>query len=347
MPTASREVRLASLPHGSPTAENFVLATVDVPAPGDGQVLVRNRFFSVDPYMRGRMHEGWSWRNVTLGPTNRGSSSIPTFAIGEPLDGAAVGEVIASRATGLAAGDVVVSRFGWREYFVADAAHVQKADREVQPVSSHLGVLGVPGLTAWVGLKLAGIQPGERVFISSAAGAVGTVASQLAKIAGCYVIGSTGSDRKQRVLLEQLGLDAALNYRSGNLLEQLTAAAPDGIDVYFDNVGGEHLEAALAAMRQRGRVAVSGAISQYNAETAPPGPRNLFLIVMKGITIHGFRANDYPDETPIFLRTVGRYVADGTLKTFETIVDGIEQAPQAFIDMLRGQNIGKMLVKLA
>ena len=319
---------------------------MEIPAPADGQVLVRNLYFSLDPYMRGRMNEGWSWRNVLLGPMNKGWLYLPTFQIGQPLDGSAIGEVVTSCDSSLAPGTIVSSTYGWREYFVADASAVHAIEHPVQPLSSYLGVLGTTGLTAWVGLKLGGMKSGDRVFVSSAAGAVGSIASQLAKLAGCYVVGSTGSERKRQMLSDELGLDAALNYKSGNLLEQLNAAAPDGIDLYFDNVGGDHLEAALAAMRLHGRVVVSGAISQYNTDTSAPGPGNLFLIVVKGITIYGFRANDYPDETRAFEQTVGRYLAEGKLKTFETTVQGLERAPQGFLDMLHGENMGKMVVRL-
>jgi len=272
---------------------------------------------------------------------------LPTFQVGQPLDGSAIGEVVVSRDSSLAPGAVVSSSYGWREYFVTEADKVHVIEHPTEPLSNYLGVLGTTGLTAWVGLKLGGMKPGDRVFISSAAGAVGSIASQLAKLAGCYVVGSTGSERKRRMLNDELGLNATLNYKNGNLLDQLNAAAPEGLDLYFDNVGGDHLEAALAAMRLHGRVVVSGAVSQYNTDTSAPGPRNLFLIVVKGITIYGFRANDYPDETPVFEATVRRYLAEGTLKTFETFVDGIERAPQGFLDMLHGGNIGKMIVRLA
>jgi NADPH-dependent curcumin reductase CurA len=310
-------------------------------------VLVRNLYFSVDPYMRGRMNEGWSWRNVMLGPMNKGWSYLPTFQVGRPLDGGALGEVVVSRDPRLASGAIVSSSYGWRESFVANADEVRVIEKPAERLTNHLGALGTTGLTAWVGLKLGGVKSGDRVFISSAAGAVGTIACQLAKLVGCFVVGSTGSEQKQRMLRDELGIDAALNYRNGNLLEQLNAAAPEGIDLYFDNVGGDHLEAALAAMRLHGRVVVSGAISQYNTDTIAPGPRNLFLIVVKGITIFGFRANDFPQETRPFEETVGRYLAEGKLKTFETIVEGVERAPQAFLDMLHGGNIGKMIVRVA
>jgi NADPH-dependent curcumin reductase CurA len=346
-PVVSREVRLASFVNGWPTADNFHLARVEVPAPAEGQVLVRNMYFSLDPYMRGRMNEGWSWRNLLLGPMNKDWTYLPTFRVGQPLDGAAIGEVVSSRDARLRPGTIVMSSNGWREYFVADAGQVQAIDRPIRPLTAHLGVLGTTGLTAWIGLKLGGLKKGDRVFVSSAAGAVGSIACQLAKLAGGFVVGSTGSERKRRMLIDNLGLDAAVNYTNGSLLEQLNEAAPGGIDLYFDNVGGDHLEAALAAMRLHGRVVVSGSISQYNTDTSAPGPRNLFLIVVKGITIYGFRANDYPEETRPFEENVRRYLDEGTLKTFETFVDGIEAAPQGFLDMLHGGNVGKMIVRLA
>jgi NADPH-dependent curcumin reductase CurA len=346
-PIVSREVRLASFAKGWPTVESFQVARVAVAAPADGQALVRNLYFSLDPYMRGRMNEGWSWRNVLLGPMNKGWTYLPTFRIGEPLDGAAIGEVVSSRDGRLAPGTIVLSSYGWREYFVADAGQVHPIERPVQSLTAHLGALGTSGLTAWVGLKLGAIKPGDRVFVSSAAGAVGSIACQLARLAGGFVIGSTGSERKRRMLIDELGVDVALNYRSGSLLEQLNAAAPDGFDVYFDNVGGDHLEAALAAMRLHGRIVVSGSISQYNTETSAPGPRNLFLIVVKGITIYGFRANDYPEDAAAFDETVRRHISDGKLKMLESFIDGIERAPQGFLDMLHGEHVGKTIVRLA
>jgi NADPH-dependent curcumin reductase CurA len=327
----SRAIVLASRPRGWPVHENFTLTEAELPPPGDGQVLVRNAFMSVDPYMRGRMNDARSY--------------VPPFQLGQPLEGGAVGEVIESRAPGLSAGDLVTSNRGWRDFFVADARELRRVDRTVPP-SMYLGALGMTGLTAWVGLNLVEAKAGDRVFVSAAAGAVGSVAGQLAKLRGCHVVGSAGSPEKVRVLVEELGFDAAFNYKDGPVGEQLKTHAPEGIDVYFDNVGGDHLEAALAAMRVHGRIAACGSISGYNAESAAAGPRNMVLIVGKRLTIRGFIVLDWLPQVPQFLDDVAPHVRDGRLRVKETVVDGLDNAPQAFIDLLRGANVGKMIVRL-
>ena len=328
----SREIRLASRPLGAPTPGNFSLATVEVAEPGEGEVLVRNRFMSVDPYMRGRMNDVQSY--------------VPPFAIGAPLDGGAVGEVVASRTPELKVGDVVVSQRGWREFFIAPAGEVKQVDARVKPLSLYLGVLGMPGLTAWVGLNLVDTKTGDRVFISAAAGAVGSIAGQLAKLRGCTVVGSAGSAEKVRMLVDELGFDAAFNYKDGNIAAQLAKAAPKGIDVYFDNVGGAHLEAALESMRPYGRVIYCGAVSTYNDAEPTPGPRNLNYVIGKRLTIKGFIVIDHFDRMGEFIAEASAHLAAGKLKIKETVVEGIENAPQAFIDLLRGSNTGKMVVKL-
>ncbi len=331
-PTTSREVRLASRPHGWPTLDNFVVAHVDVPPPADGEVLVRNLFMSVDPYMRGRMNDVRSY--------------TPSFQIGQPLDGGAIGEVVESRDPAFHPGDIVLSNRGWREWFVASARELRTVDRPVQPVSAYLGLLGMPGMTAWVGLNLVDVKAGDRVFISAAAGAVGSSAGQLAKLRGTVVVGSAGSAEKVRVVVEEFGFAGAFNYKDGDVRRMLATAAPDGIDVYFDNVGGDHLEAAIHAMRPNGRIIACGAISRYNDEQSTPGPRNLSMIIGKRLTIRGFIVSDWAKQTPAFLAEVGDLYAAGALKMRETVLDGIARAPEAFIDLLRGENIGKMVVKL-
>ena len=327
--TTSREIRLRTRPHGWPTPENFELAQVELPAPAEGEVVVKNTFVSVDPYMRGRMNDVKSY--------------VPPFELGLAMGGGAVGEVIASRAPALPVGAAVVSNFGWREAFVAPAASLQVVDR---PTSDYLGVLGMTGMTAWVGLRLVDLKDGERVFISAAAGAVGMTAGQIAKQRGCYVVGSAGSADKVKMLVDELGFDAAFNYKDGNLVQQLTAAAPKGIDVYFDNVGGDHLEAALGVLRVNGRVAMCGAIAQYNADRPAPGPTNLMTIVGKRLTIRGFIVSDWMHQMPEFLAEMVPLVRAGKIKSKETVVSGIEHAPAAFLDLLRGGNVGKMVVKI-
>ena len=326
------EIRLASRPKGWPSADNFTLVRVETPPPADGQVLVRNLYMSVDPYMRGRMNDVKSY--------------VPPFQVGQPLEGAAVGEIVESRAAGLTPGDLVTSMLGWRGGFVADAKDVRLVSRRVEPHSAYLGVLGMTGLSAWVGLNLVDVKAGDRVFVSAAAGAVGSVAGQLARLRGCRVVGAAGSAEKVKVLVDEFGFDAAFNYKDGNIVEQLRVAAPDGIDVYFDSVGGDHLEAALSAMRKHGRIVACGAISRYNDETPPPGPRNLSLIIGKRLTIRGFLVSDALGQMPAFHTEVSGYLAEGRLRAKETVVEGLERAPRAFIDLLRGENIGKMIVKL-
>ena len=331
--TASREIRLASRPSGIPTLANFARVQTELEPPRDQEVLVRNLFMSVDPYMRGRMNDGKSY--------------APPFELGKPLQGGAVGEVIESRSAEFKPGDAVISEFGWRECFIASPKDLRLVSRAVQPLSAYLGVLGMTGMTAWVGLNLVDVKAGDVVFISGAAGAVGSVAGQLAKLRGCRVIGSTGSTAKVAFLREQCGFDIAFNYRVGPVLDQLNLEAPDGIDVYFDNVGGEALEAALAALRAHGRIIACGGISGYNRKSPQPGPSNLFNVITKRLTMKGMIVRDWLARQGDFEREVGGYFQAGKLKNKETVVEGIERAPSAFIGLFQGKNVGKMVVKLA
>ena len=324
----SREIHLAARPHGVPQPTDFDLVDVDVPDPDDGQVLIRNAYVSVDPYMRGRMNDTKSY--------------VPPFALGEALTGGAVGQVVASRNGRVEEGSWVVHNLGWRELALSDGTGLLGVDPAVASVSTALGVLGMPGLTAYVGLLDVGrAQEGETVFVSGAAGAVGSVVGQIARLKGCRVIGSAGSAEKV-AWLRELGFDEAFDYREVTAREALK----EGIDLYFDNVGGPTLEAALAVLRMRGRVVACGAISQYNATELPSGPRNLFLVVTKRLRIEGFIVSDHFDRMPAFLGEVAPWVRDGSVRYRETVVDGIENAPAAFIGLLAGENIGKMLVRV-
>jgi NADPH-dependent curcumin reductase CurA len=333
MSTPSREIRLAARPHGEPKPTDFDLVGVELPDPADGQVLVRNTFMSVDPYMRGRMNDVKSY--------------TPPFELGKALDGGAIGEVVTSRADGLGEGDLVAHGLGWREHAVLDAKHVRKVEADGLPESAFLGVLGMPGLTAYVGLlDIAALKDGDVVFVSGAAGAVGSLAGQIAKLRGHTVIGSAGSAEKVAHLRDDLGFDQAFNYKDGPVSEQLAAAAPGGIDVYFDNVGGDHLEAALTAFNTYGRAALCGAISRYNDTEPQPEPNNMFLAVGKRLTLRGFIVTDHGARVKDLIEEVAPAVRGGKIQFRETVREGLENAPAAFIDLLRGANTGKMVVKL-
>ncbi|MEV8086049.1 NADP-dependent oxidoreductase [Streptomyces nigra] len=330
----NREWHLVSRPVGWPKTEDFALVEAEVPTPGEGQVLVRNKYLSVDPYMRGRMSAAKSYADP--------------YELGKVMQGGAVGEVVESNAEGIAVGDHVLHFFGWREYAALDARHAVKVDADAAPLSTYLGVLGMTGLTAYAGLlRTAAFKEGDAVFVSGAAGAVGSQVGQIARLKGASrVIGSAGSDEKVKLLVEEYGFDAAFNYKNGPVAEQLKQAAPDGIDVYFDNVGGEHLEAAVGRLGRGGRIAVCGMISVYNDTEPAPGPRNLARLIQTRGRIEGFLVGDHYDLQPQFVQEVGPWVASGELKYRETVVEGIENNLEAFFGVLRGDNIGKMIVKL-
>ncbi|MET8846710.1 NADP-dependent oxidoreductase [Amycolatopsis sp. NPDC004625] len=334
MSTAT-EIRLASRPEGVPTHDNFEIVDVEVPTPGDGQILVRNLVMSVDPAMRGRMKDVKSY--------------APPFQVGEVMSGGAVGEVVESTVDDVKPGDHVLHQAGWRTHAVLDAGRYVKVDATAAPLSTYLGVLGMPGLTAYAGLlESAEFKPGDTVFVSGAAGAVGSLVGQLAKLKGAKrVIGSAGSAEKVRHLIDDLGFDAAFNYKDGPVAEQLHQAAPEGIDVYFDNVGGEHLEAAIDAITLHGRIAICGMISTYNATEPTPAPRNLAQVIAKRLTIRGLLVLDHWGLQQQFVSEVAPLVNSGEIKYSETFVDGIRNAPEAFLGLLSGANTGKMLVRIA
>jgi NADPH-dependent curcumin reductase CurA len=318
-----------------PRPEDLVLVEAELPELGDGQVLVRNTWMSVDPYMRGRMDDV-------------PSPVLPQFALGAPLDGSAVGEVIASRSAAVPVGATVAHFVGWREHAVVDAAAVQVVDTTIAPPQAYLGPLGATGLTAWAAVTdVAPVRPGDVVFVSSAAGAVGSVAGQLARKAGAArVIGSAGGPDKAAAVVQTFGFDAAIDYRAGAVGEQLARLAPEGIDVYIDNVGGDHLAAALDALHPRGRVALIGMISGYNAVEPPPGPSNLVQAVLKQITLRGMQVTAYLERAGEYIGRAAGWLADGSLRTRETVYDGLEQAPTALIGVLTGAGTGKVLVRL-
>lgn len=332
--TVSQEIRLASRPVGEPSAANFELVATEVPEPGEGQIVVRNTWMSVDPYMRGRMDDAPSY--------------IPPFALGAALEGSAIGEVIASRSAAVPVGATVSHFLGWREYAVLDAAAATVVDVSAAAPEAYLGALGTTGLTAYAALtRTAPVREGDVVLVSAAAGAVGSVAGQLArKLGASRVIGSAGGPDKTKKLLDVFGFDAAVDYRRGNLAEQLAEAAPEGIDVYLDAVGGDHLQAAVGAMRTGGRIALVGAISGYNATERAPGPDNLFQAAAREVTLRGMLVSSHFDLFPEWTGKAAGWLADGSLHTEQTVVEGIAQAPEALLGVLRGANTGKMLVRL-
>ncbi len=334
MSIASREVRLKSRPVGMPTRDNFELASVEVADPAPGEVTVKNLWMTVDPYMRGRMNDVQSY--------------VPPFQLGQAMQGGAIGEVIASKAETLKPGDLVSSFFGWREAFNAPAAALEKLETHGLPPQTFLGAAGMPGLTAYVGLlKVAALKEGDVVFVSAAAGAVGQVVCQIAKLKGHTVIGSAGGPEKVAYLSE-IGVDEAIDYKAEpDMTAALMRAAPGGIDVYFENVGGSHLEAALVAAKPFARFALCGMIAGYNATDLGEGVRGLMLAVGKQLRLEGFIVSSHADMQPAFRREFADWARQGKITWRETIEDGIERAPDAFLKLFTGENLGKMLVKLA
>jgi NADPH-dependent curcumin reductase CurA len=329
-----REIHLKNRPLGLPSPMDFELVEVAIPEVGQGQILVQNIYMSVDPYMRGRMYDRPSY--------------VPPFQVGKPLEGGSVGRVIESKNDQFKAGDVVLNMLGWREYFVTDGQGLVKIDPAIAPIQAYLGTMGMPGLTAYIGLLHVGhLKEGETVFVSAAAGAVGSAVCQIAKLKGSHVVGSAGSDEKVAWLLNEVGVDAAFNYKK---VEDIVAAVgkncPQGIDVYFENVGGVHLEAALEHMNTRGRIVMCGMISIYNASKPLPGPTNLFYVTTKRLSMQGFIVIDHLDKLQQFYTDMGRWMAEGKIQWKETVVEGLENAPSAFLGLFEGENLGKMLVKV-
>ncbi|MCL1077838.1 NADP-dependent oxidoreductase [Parashewanella spongiae] len=329
----TQQIILNSRPEGLPTADNFKLQTTELPELKDGEVLVKNLWMSVDPYMRGRMIDRKSY--------------IAPFEIDSPLEGGAIGEVIESKNSTLPVGTKVSNMLGWRNHFVSGEEGLTVVPETGLDLSHFLGIMGMPGMTAWTGLtRITNLKAGETLFVSAASGAVGSVACQLGKLMGARVIGSVGSDEKAEKL-KLLGADEVINYKTcGDLNEALAKAAPEGIDVYFENVGGEHLRATLNNMNDYGRVAVCGMISQYNDTTPTPGPENLFQIIVKKLKLEGFIVFDHWSHYGEFAKEMAQWLASGKIQAEQTIYEGLENAPEAFIGLFEGKNKGKMIVKL-
>jgi NADPH-dependent curcumin reductase CurA len=334
MTLTNREVRIVSYPEGWPTEANFEMVEVPVRDLRDGDVLIRNIYMSLDPAQRTRMRPGKSY--------------LPAYQLGKALDAGALGRVEQSLHPDFKPGEYVNGSVGWRDYSVTPGRFLTKVDADAAPLSAYMGTLGMTGFTAYVGIVVLGqVQPSETVFVSGAAGAVGTVAGQIAKIHGARVIGSAGTPAKVAYIRDELGFDVAINYHD-DLSAALEAACPDGIDLYLDNVGGDHLQAALNTMKLFGRVVVSGMIATYNDATPSPGPSNLFQLVAKRINMRGFLVMDHREQhLARFQKEMSAWVREGRVKGRETITDGLENGVSAFVGMLRGENIGKALVRVS
>jgi len=334
----NRQIVLVSRPHGEPTPGNFKLAEAPIPTIGEGQVLLKTKYLSLDPYMRGRMSDAKSY--------------VPPFAIGEPLGGGTVSEVVTSNNPAYAPGEIVLGFGGWQVYAISNGKDLHKLDPKLAPVSTALGVLGMPGMTAYMGLLNIG-QPkeGETLAVAAAAGPVGSAVGQIAKLKGCRAVGIAGGKEKTDYLTRELGFDAAVDHRSPTFKDELKAACPNGIDIYFENVGGAVWDAVLPLLNTFARIPVCGLIANYNATELPEGPdRSPLLmraVLTKRLRIQGFIVFDYNAQLGEFIRDMSGWVREGKVKYKEDIVEGLENAPEAFIGLLKGVNFGKLLVKIS
>jgi NADPH-dependent curcumin reductase CurA len=329
----NRQIQLKSRPEGAPGLDNFELVERPVPEPGEGEVLMRTLYLSLDPYMRGRMSAAKSYAKPA--------------AVGEPMVGGTVGEIVASRNPKFSAGDIVLGYGGWQEYALSSGTALRKLDPAAAPVSTALGVLGMPGMTAYVGLlEIGQPKPGETVVVAAASGAVGSVVGQIAKIKGCRAVGIAGGGDKCRFVTGELGFDACVDHRAPDFARALEAACPKGIDVYFENVGGAVQQTVWPMLNDFARIPVCGLIAQYNSPTPMPGP-DMFSVLRKRLMLRGFIVSDFAAKQGDFLREAGEWVRTGRLKYREDVADGLEQAPAAFLGLLQGKNFGKMLVRVA
>lgn len=330
----SHEFHLKQYPEGVPVSDIFQLEKVNLGKLNEGEILIKNIWMSVDPYMRGRMGGVKSYAEP--------------FKIGEVLYGGAIGQVIESLHVDYKPGCIVKSMQGWREYYISNGEGLEKIDCEGAPPQTYLGVMGMPGMTAYVGLLYIGeVKPGDTVFVSAASGAVGSLVCQIGKMKGCRVVGSAGSEQKVKWLMDEAKIDVGINYKTSvDFDSELLKACPNGIDVYYDNVGGKQLEAVLNLMNQSGRIVVCGTISNYNDTEPKPGPSNLRQVLVKRLKMQGFIVSDHMELYPEFIEQMSKWISEGKLKWRETIIEGIENAPTAFIGLFKGDNIGKMLVKL-
>jgi len=334
MTRINRQILFMERPHGLPNEQTFKLVETPVPALEDGQILIKSLYVSVDPYMRGRMSTAKSY--------------IAPFELGTVLEAGAVGEVVESTHPKFRAGDIVVGMMAWQDYTVSNGKGMHKVNPQLAPVSTALGVVGMPGLTAYHGLlEIGQPQAGETVVVSGAAGAVGSVVGQIAKLKGCRVVGLAGDDEKCAYLVEELGFDVAINYKTtSNMVQALGDACPNGVDVYFDNVGGEITDAVMMHLNKFARIPICGQIAAYNLSQIDIGPRNFVHLLKNSALAKGFIVSDYANKSLEALQQLGTWVASGQLKYRETVIEGLENAPQAFLGLFKGENTGKMIVKV-
>lgn len=333
LPKTHRRIVLASRPQGMVSLENFRLEEAPVPQPGPGQILVRQIYQSLDPYMRGRMNDGPSY--------------APPVPVGGVMEAGGVGEIVASQHPDWKVGEIVEGRLGWQEYCVPPYARLRKVDPSLAPISTANGVLGMPGMTAYFGfLDVGQPQPGDTVVVSAASGAVGAVVGQIARIIGCRVVGLVGSQAKADYITGELGFDAAINYRTEDLMQALGRECPDGIDVYFENVGGKVWDAVVEHLAVGARVAVCGRIAEYNLAEPELVPRNMRFLIPKRVRMQGFLVSDFESRHPAAIARMAKWIKAGQVKYREDVVDGIENAPAAFLKLFSGENFGKLLVKV-
>lgn len=330
----NRQIILKSRPSGMPTSSNFTLNEAQIPKPNTGEVLINSLYLSVDPYMRGRMNDRPSY--------------VPPFQLNECLTGDVVGKVVESKNDNFKVGDIVLGRLNWADYSIANGNDLQKVNPNEAPIETALGILGMPGMTAYFGLLDIGQpKPGETVVVSGAAGAVGMIVGQIAKIKGCRVVGIVGSKEKVDYLTDELGFDAAINYKNSNYAEELAKACPKGVDVYFDNVGGDITDHVMKLINWHARIVLCGQISMYNLENPDIGPRNFRILIIKSALAKGFIVVlDYKERFPEGLAQMTQWMKQGKIKYTNSIVNGLENAPSAFLGLFTGDNIGKQLVKI-
>lgn len=334
MSSTFRAILLNSRPSGMVELSNFKLQEIPFPALKEGEVLIRTKYLTVDPYMRGRMNDRASY--------------IEPFQIGQPLTGEIVGEIVESKNSQYKSGETVIGFMQWADYNISDGKGLRRLDPQLAPISTALGILGMPGMTAYFGMMDIGKPKAEEtVVISGAAGAVGMVAGQIAKLQGCRVVGITGSDQKGEFLKKERGFDEAINYKKSSFVQDLKAACPNGVDIYFDNVGGEITDAVLPLINKNARIVLCGQISQYNLEKPSLGPRNLWILLTKSALLKGFIVRDYAERYPEALHQLSQWLKEGKLKYSENVIEGLENAPQAMIGLFQGENLGKQLVKVS